>query len=64
MKPNNPQTQARTRSKPSSFFEYIADKKQSFTENINGFFEKLDEVEKRLKVSQDRIDREAYEESK
>ena len=42
--------------------EYLAEKKQSFTDNVNGFFEKLDEVERRLKISQDRIDREVDEE--
>lgn len=44
--------------------DFLSKKRQDCVENITGFFNKLDEMEKRLKVSQDRIEKEIEEEQK
>ena len=41
---------------------FLSKKSQDFTDNITGFVRKLDETERRLKISQDRIEKEAEDE--
>ena len=43
---------------------FLARKKQETIENVTGFLGKLDEVEQRLKVSQDRLERQMEEEQR
>lgn len=40
-----------------SMKNFLVDKKTSIAENVNGFFEKLDDMENRLKVSQEQLER-------
>ena len=36
--------------------DYLVQKKLNFEQNVSGFFNKLDEVERKLQVKQDQID--------